>query len=376
VIRARAQLVAVRSALIVSAALAAALAATTLSVVTAPTSVGAPVSITPNVATLPAGALPRLPYVHWGTKTIVDGNRRVSIAGIQSRVISLHKVDGGYILGREGANTHDLVFVTYTGARRVLVANWLQPRADSLDANLAVRRYGDRLIANTLTGTGMSRAYRDTRVVALPSGQVLRTKDFGHYAPSLHGYGIDRAMLTVGGPDNEPPENFLPNVRWWNPVADEVTTLLENASVESADLSAWQWAYRPQSPQGSGYAVSAIPPHTTSKWSPDEEDVRLGPWSNNDAFVAGNNEVTDDHIEASSYQVHRTSDGRVVFGVQGNHPPQLTWETDTALLLRTRVGETMRYQLIRCNLTGSCSRVGPSTTDRRGVIIPAHRRNS
>jgi len=224
-----------------------------------------------------------------------------------------------------------------------------------------------------MTGTDRSRLYRDTRVVALPSGQVLRTRDFGNTGTRVHGYGIDRAMLTTPSLPSEPSETHYPDVRWWNPVTDEVTTLRENASVESVDLSAWQWAVRPQV---GVYSVSGIPPDTEPNWAVGQEDARLGPWSNDDAYVAGNNEVTDDFDEATSYQVNRTSDGQVVFGVQGNHPPQITWETDTTLLLRTRVSELGNYQLIRCTLTGSCSRVGPSTSDRRGVIIPAHRRNS
>ena len=66
-----------------------------------------------------------------------------------------------------------------------------------------------------------------------------------------------------------------------------------------------------------------------------------------------------------------------MWGVGGNQDPQITWESDSALLLRTRIaGTTMRYQLIRCTLAGSCYRVGPSTSDRLGVIIPASRRNS
>ena len=76
-----------------------------------------------DVTGLKAGAMPRLPYVNWPARRIVDGNRQVSIAGIQRRVVSLHKVDGGYLLGRQlDANPpqdlvtgdHDLVFVSTT----------------------------------------------------------------------------------------------------------------------------------------------------------------------------------------------------------------------------------------------------------------------
>jgi hypothetical protein len=355
--------------------LAALLVSSLLAVLAPGASVGAPVgagvSVTPDVANLRAGALPRLPYVDWAARRIVDGNRRISISGIQSRVISLHKVDGGYILGRENPRSYDLVFVTYTGARRVLVAKWQPPRTESLDPALAVSRRGDKVIVNTATLAGRVHTYVDTRVVALPSGQVLRTRDFGYYAPSLHGFGIDRTMLTVSSEVADPPDDFYPDVRWWNPATNEVTSLLENASAESVDLSAWQWAVRPQV---GVYSVQGLPSHTEPNWVVGAEDIRLGPWSLNDAYLAGNNEVVED--EAESYQVHRTSDGSVVFRVQGHHPPQITWENNSTLLLRTRIDGTRTYQLIRCTLAGSCYRVGPSTTDVRGAIIPAHRRNS
>ena len=78
--------------------------------------------VIPDVARLPVGALPALPYVDWPARRIVDGDRRVSISGIQGRVIELHKVDGGYLLRRRvpGPAEHDLVFVSHRGARKVL----------------------------------------------------------------------------------------------------------------------------------------------------------------------------------------------------------------------------------------------------------------
>lgn len=209
------------------------------------------------------------------------------------------------------------------------------------------------------TGEG---AYVDTRVLSLPGGEVLRQRDFGVNAPRLMGLGVDRALLQVGS-----------NVAWWNPSSDSLDTVLANASGESADLDAWQFAVRPQADT---YRVRGIPPAVSPNWTIEQEDVRLGPWSPNGAYLAGNSEVTDGHHEAGSYHVHRTSDGRVIWGLGGGQDPQMTWESNSALLLRTRIPQTMRYQLIRCYLSGSCYRVGPSTSDRRGVIIPAFRRNS
>ena len=95
------------------------------------------------------------------------------------------------------------------------------------------------------------------------------------------GYGVDRALLQVGN-----------DIDWWNPSTDALTTVLANASAESADLNAWQIAVRPQADT---YRVQGIPSATSPNWTIEQEDARLGPWSLNGAYLAGNNEVTDGH---------------------------------------------------------------------------------
>jgi len=331
-------------------------------------------AVTPDVPSLSAGVRPRLPYVDWSAKRIVDGSRRISISGLQARVISLHKVDGGYLLGRELTRGNDLVFVSTRGARRVLVSGWKPPRRGELDSALAVSRDGSKVMVNTATFGGSTPTYVETRVLSLPSGRLLRKRDFGFDAPRLLGYGVDRAMLTIIREVATPPADFYADTRWWNPATNAVTPLRDEAGGESADLSAWQWAIRPRV---GVYSVQGIPPDTSPDWPLDEEDIRLGPWSPGDTMVAGNNEVTDDFgREASHYLVYRTSDGAHLLSVIGNQDPQITWESDSALLLRTRIEGTTTYQLIRCTLAGACERVGPTSTSRHGTIIPATRRNS
>lgn len=322
-----------------------------------------------DVAHLPVGALPHLPYLDWPKRRIVDGSRRVSISGIQGRVISLHKVDGGYVLGRDLTVGNDLVFVTHTGSRRVLVPRWLPPRPGHLETGVAVSGHGDKVMVNTADFSGGFADYTDTRVVSVPGGTLLHRRVLGDvYGPALMGYGTDRALLgyaSTGSPGSE--------IVWWNPATDALTTVYANASAESADLNAWQMAIRPQT---SAYTLRGIGgPETSPSWTIEPEDTRIGPWSLDGAYVAGNSEVNEGD-EAQTYHVHRTSDGGSVWGIQVQAAPQMTWETNSTLLLRTHIWDTSRYQLIRCTLSGSCSKVGPSTTDRRGSIIPASRRNS
>src|SRR5215203_3820310 len=116
----------------VSTAIGAAVALIAVLLAAPPATAG--VTVTPNVPKLPAGALPHLPYVDWVAKKIVDGNRKVSISGLQGYVQSLHKVDGGYLLMRllEPSRRHDLVFVSTAGARRAIVVGVYPPTTQAL----------------------------------------------------------------------------------------------------------------------------------------------------------------------------------------------------------------------------------------------------
>ena len=209
-----------------------------------PGSAAAGVTVTPNVPKLPAGALPHLPYVNWAAKQIVDGNRKVSIAGLQRNVHSLHKVDGGYLLLRADFTNWnwDLVFVSTAGARRVLVAHVFPPTYPTLrDGNmLAVSSGGDKVVVDTATGGGWGTSYLDTRVISLPAGQVLQKKKFDGQRPHLLAYGIDRVLLTTHEP------KFYADTKWWTPATGAVTDIRDDTAGEAADLSAWQWAVRPQ----------------------------------------------------------------------------------------------------------------------------------
>ena len=155
--------------------------------------------------------------------------------------------------------------------------------------------------------------------------------------------------------------------------------LRPDANVESADLSAWEWAVRPR--DGSDpYSVQGLPPHTAPNWPVGEQDFNLTAWSLDDTKIVGNDERTeqDGGFASSVYLVNRASDGAQLLAVFNQSPSQATWETNNRILLRTKLTDSSppTYQLIRCTLSGSCSRVGPRTTEVDGAIIPATRRNS
>lgn len=337
-----------------------------------PARAAAPVDVTPDVANLPVGALPALPYVDWPNKRIVDGSRRISIAGIQARVIALHKVDGGYLLVRRIGNQieNDVVLVSTKGARRVLVEHW-EESYRPLEAGLAVSHNGDRIVVNTNRDIGGEAPYEDTRVVTVPGGKVIRIREFDEDGVSLLAFGVDRALLSDAN-----------GTQWWNPVQNTVTTLAAKSWGNAADLSAWQWVFRTGVfPDPDVYSFEGIPPRTTPSWTFQEDQVNAGPWSPDDALMVSVDNAIGDLprlAESTEYTVARTADGAVALRLHGKFPSQFIWESNSAVLLSTRTGldSARRYQLIRCTLAGVCQKVGPSTSERDGSIIPATRRNS
>ena len=278
-------------------------------------------------------------------------------------------MDGGYLLRRRVPSQaeYDLVFVSNRGARKVLatgVMRWTLP----------VGHYGDKVIVNVGTDGGTPDTYVETRVLALPGGHVLRRRDFGSFPPGLHGFGIDRALIVTVD-----ETSLDTDAVWWTPTSGILDLLRPEASVESADLSAWDWAVRPR--DGSDpYSVQGLPTHTAPDWPVEEEDVNLTAWSPDDTKIVGNDERTDRDggFGSSAYLVYRASDGALLLVVRNESPWQATWETDSRVLLRTHLpgSSPSTSQLVRCTLSGSCSRVGPPTTEVDGAIIPATRRNS
>jgi len=321
---------------------------------------GDPVTVTPDFTTMTDGANPLLPYVDISNEEIVDGSRHVSISGLKGTVTALHKVDGGYVLARTFSTGDDLVMVRTTGSRKVLVAHWMQPYTGHLDPGLSVSHDGSKVAVNVSTASDRNN-YVETRVVSLPAGQVLYRRAF-NFTPRLLGYGTNRVLVSA-----------YPNTQWWTPSTGKAPALAAGAIGESADLTAWQWAVR-RSPL---FDVQGIPPDTSPDWPVGEEDIQLGPWSPDDTMIAGNNEVTEDNGgESSAYLVYRASDGASVLNVLVPGYPQITWETNSTVLMVARVDETPTYQLIRCTLTGTCDKVGPTSASKYAAIIPATRRNS
>jgi hypothetical protein len=341
------------------ALLVVALVAALLSGFAAGSAVAAPVVVTPDVANLPVGTLPQLPYVDVPGRQVVDGTRHVSISGLQGTVTALHKVDGGYILARTFSGGEDLVMVRTSGARKVLVAHWMNRCTCNLDPDLAVSHDGSKVAVNVSTAKDQY-TYTETRVVSLPAGNVLYRKKFP-YNIVLLGYGTKRVLV-----------GQYPGTRWWTPSTGKAPVVVADEIGVSADLTAWQWAAH-----GNGLQVMGIPPDSRPSWS-TEEDHQFGRWSLDDTMIASTGELGgfSGQDQTDSYIVQRASDGAGILAVLVPAHADINWETNSTLLMATRIGETPNYQLIRCNVAGSCQKVGPTSTSKYGALIPATRRNS
>ena len=333
-----------------------------LAVAVAP-AVAAPVHVAPNVAALPQGAAPQLPYVDAPNDRIVDGTRRVSLAGLQGVVTHLHKVDGGYVLGRRiGTSTtarDDLVLVTDAGKRSLLTQRWDWTRNDEcrLYTGLVVSSQYGRIVYNIARADG---SYAETLVRAVPSGRLIARRTFSH-PPRALGYRGD-VLLGVGG-----------RVLWWTPGVSATKTVMDGISPYRADLSAKQIAYHGAD---SRVHVDPLPGGTDPAWSTDQEDAMFGFWSPDDSHFVGTGEILDCDSITQHFDA-RKADGTAVLGVSVEGPPTPVWETNSTLLIPTYQGSTVNggpgFQIIRCTLTGTCQRVGPSAASKYAGYVLADR---
>lgn len=335
--------------------------------------------VSPVPSTLPVGAAPKLPYVDVAAKKIIDGTRRVSIAGLAGTVTHLQKVDGGYILGRNSGSQvwqgvrPGLAFITTSGERSSITSNWLWPWDEAIYAGVRVSARGDRIVFNTAQYDDRY-SYRDTVIMEVPSGRILYRRTFS-VRPDLLGFDGDRIFLGVGV-KNAQGQIIAVRALWWTP-GTQATEVLEsqNHGTMSADMSARQYISH-WAPEGGGEVelwVTPIPPRAGPTWDAGFES-HFGVWSLDDLMVAGTGDVTLGTDFTENFVVYRASDGAHRLSVNVVGVPQITWESNSTLLIMT--GAFDGFQLIRCSLTGACQRVGPLSKTKYRPYVIADRRNS
>ena len=336
--------------------------------------------VSPVPSTLPVGGAPRLPYVDVAAKKIVDGSRRISIAGLAGTVTHLLKVDGGYVVGRNSgaAAWRDvkpgLAFITTSGGRSSITGNWFWPRDETIFSGVRVSARGDKIVFNTAQ-VDDQHTYRDTVIMEVPSGRILHRRTFS-VRPDLLGFDGNRVFLGVGVRNSE-GQIFAVRALWWTP-GTHATEVLEsqNHGTMSADMSARQYvSYR--APDGGGEVelwVAPIRPRVGATWDAGFES-QYGVWSLDDLMVAGTGAMTLGEDYTESFSVHTASDGAHRLSVIVEGVPQITWESNSSLLIMTGTAQD-GFRLIRCSLTGVCQRVGPLSPTKYGPYVIADRRNS
>ncbi|MET1004510.1 MAG: hypothetical protein ABWX96_03120, partial [Propionibacteriaceae bacterium] len=291
-----------------------------------------PISLDPSA--LPQGPAPAIPYFDPVAKLLHDGGKTLDLTTLKGVVIQLHKVDGGYLLGRRTSPTgNDLVFLSATGRRTLVSQQWKPPgTCDCLQSDVLVDSSGGSVTFNRRPASGF---YKDTVSVSLPALKTIRTRVFTS-APTLFEQRGGKALLQLD----------IRLIRW-APKTNATATIPSSQSGPTAvDSSAHQLAFRGD---GSGdQTVGPLPPATGPRWSLDT-DENIGPWSPDDQHIAGADEIVNGGTD-TGFIVHRASDGQIALMVYVAGPAQITWENNTTVLFPTDPDFAGHRQLVRCNL--------------------------
>jgi hypothetical protein len=310
------------------------------------------------VSSLPQGEAPHLPYLDGQAQKIIDGTRKVDVRGLQGTVTQVHKVDGGYLLGRTVSGSRsDLVFLSSNGNRTLVTQQWMSPNCDCFRSDVAVDSDGDSVTFNRKSASG---AYSDTLTVSLPALRITRKREFSS-TPALFEHRQGSVLL---GLDHR--------LIRWNPRSNAVRVASSGLRVEAADTSASQQVRRLDNGTGE-QVVEAISPVTGPSWGlGDEESVAA--WSADDQLIAGGIGVYADSVN-DGFAVWRASDGSSPLVVHTSGMERIVWEDSDTVLFTADGGNGA--QVVRCTLTGACERVGPPAIDahHRGFLVATRRSN-
>lgn len=326
---------------------------TSLAMFAAPVSgpaVAAPEPIRLNPSTLPQGAPPAIPYFDPYTKRLYDGSKRLNLTTLQGTVEQVHKVDGGYLLGRSTSPGADLVFVSTGGKRTLITQQWRPPRCDCLRSDVMVDSGGGSVTFNRTTSSG---SYKDTVTVSLPALRIIRTRSFSSL-PRL--FEQRRGRVLLGLVDRL--------VRWAPGTNRTAEVAAGGAGFEAADSTARQLVARADD-GGGAQSVEPLPPATGASWALDA-DENISAWSADDLYVAGSFEIKTDGTD-DGFIVRRASDGDATLVVYIPARARITWENNTTVLFPTWY-EYGDFQMVRCTIAGDCERVGPASKYHAYVV--------
>ena len=335
-----------------------ALVASASLLVSAPTEAADTPPFVLDVSSLPQGEAPHLPYLDGQARKIVDGTREVDVRGLQGTVTQVHKVDGGYLLGRTVSGLRsDLVFLSSSGRRTLITQQWRSPTCDCFRSDVAVDSDGDSVTFNRKSASG---TYSDTLTVSLPALKITRKREFSS-TPALFEHRQGSVLL---GLDNR--------LIRWNPRSNAVTVASSGLRVEAADTTAAQQVRRLDNGTGQ-QVVEAISPATGTSWGLGDEES-IAAWSADDHLIAGGIGVYANSVQGG-FAVWRASDGSNPLVVYTFGMERIVWEDAATVLFTAYAGDGT--QVVRCTLAGACERVGPPGIDasHRGFLVATRRSN-
>ncbi len=346
----------VRRGTLLAAALATGLV-TSLMVASGPAAAADPIFLNPSA--LPQGTAPAIPWFDPVSKVLHDGSRALTLSGLQGKVVQLHKVDGGYLLGRSTTGSGaDLVFVSSTDKRTLITKQWQRPTCDCLRADVVVDSGGGAVTFNRRSATAF---YKDTLTVSLPALKIIRTRVFTT-SPKLFEARQGKVLLALGD-----------RLLRWTPTTNAVATISSiGQEPTAADTSAGQQLTR-SNDGGGGQTMRPLPPATGPTWGVDA-DENVSAWSADSLHVAGSFEIVSGNTD-NGFIVRRASDGASELIVYIPAPARITWENDTTVLFPTNYDYGGDYQLVRCTLAGVCQRVGPVTSQANQYVVATRRSN-
>ncbi len=345
----------VRRGTLLAAALATGLV-TSLMVASGPAAAADPIFLNPSA--LPQGAAPAIPWFEPRTKVLHDGTRALTLSGLQGRVVELHKVDGGYLLGRSTSETGaDLVFVTTTGARTLVTQQWAwRGTCDCVLNEALVDSDGAAVTFSRRLASGV---YKDTLTVSLPARKIVRSRVFSS-SPRLFEHRQGRVLLGIGD-----------RLVRWTPRTNSASDVPSDGHESTAaDGSAGQHIVK----SGGSQTVRPLSSATGPSWSLDRDENPFV-WSADGQHIAGMFEVVTGSTD-NGFIVRRASDGQLVLVVRIPAPARIAWENNTTVLFPTDYESRHEPQLVRCTLAGECQRVGPVGRQSDAHIVVATRRSN
>jgi hypothetical protein len=294
-----------------------------------------------DVLALPVGKQTTLPYADNRTRTIHDGSRTVSYAGLVGQLRQLYKVDGGYVIARSSTvNPCQLVFISSTGRRVQWDSGWDCVRGYPYPIPLVVSRSGGRITYNDLRGGVAITVVRD-----VSTGKVVRERTFPDGGRALADSGRVFVNLSSQG-----------DAVWWDPVTNTTQSVATGIYATAVDVSAGQ-VFGNRSMHGLG--APGTPVWTYTEGIP----INGGVWSTDDRLFAIVDEPDDLILNAEIHDADTGANvgGVTIWDVGGSRP--VVWETPDTFLIDATHGYVTSPQgaIVRCRFsTSSCGRLPAS----------------